>query len=118
MATSENLAGSMSLQSYVEKKGASSKYKIIECMASDGTIFSQVGFFIDKNYNEGEKNQYVFLTLSKALSKKHHLTDSFIREYAKDLRVVETTSAEGRVSATMYLPGDGSRTSNLHDLAW
>lgn len=117
MATN-HLEGSMSLRDYVTRKGATSKYKIVECKAKDGTIFKQVGFFKDEDYAEGEANRYVFTGLSKQLSRKHQLTDSFLREYASELRVVETTSEDGRVSATMYLPRDGSRTSNLQDLEW
>lgn len=115
----ENLAGSMSLRDYVESKGATSQHKIIECVNQEtGEVFKQVGFFIDKEYEEGERNQYVFLSFSKGLSRDHQLTESFLNEYARELRVVETTSTSGRVSATMYLPGDGSRTSKLQNLAW
>lgn len=117
MATN-HLNGSMSLRDYVTRKGGISKYKIFDCKAADGTIFQQAGFFLDENYNEDEANRYVFVGLSKQLSKKHQLTDSFLRNYASELRVVETTSDGGRVSATMYLPGDGSRTSNLQDIEW
>lgn len=114
-----HLENSMSLQDYVSRKGATSQYKIVECVnQSTGDVFRQVGFFIDRKYSEGEKNQYVFIAMSKGLARDHKLTDAFLAENAKDLRVVETTSAEGRTSATMYLPGDGSRTSRLKDLAW
>lgn len=115
----EHLENSMSLQDYVSRKGATSQYKIIECVNQNtGEVFKQVGFFIDRNYGEGERNQYVFLSFSKGLSRDHQLTEAFLIEHAKELRVVETTSTSGRVSATMYLPGDGSRTSRLKDLAW
>lgn len=115
----EHLENSMALQDYVSKKGATSKYKIIECVnQTSGEVFKQVGFFIDRNYAEGEKNQYVFLSFSKGLSRDHKLTDAFLQEHVHELRVIETTSTDGRVSATMYLPGDGSRTSKLKDLAW
>lgn len=118
MATN-HLEGSMSLRDYVNHKGGTSKYKIIDCKAEDGTIFKQAGFFLDEDYDEGEANRYVFVSMSKQLSRKHNLTDSFLREHASELRVVETRSLkDGRVSATMYLPGDGSRTSNLQDLEW
>lgn len=113
-----HLNGSMSMRDYVASKGATSEYKIFECKAQDGTIFKQVGFFIDKDYQEGEKNEYCFLTMSKQLSRDYALTDSFLQSHASELRVIETTSDEGRTSATMYLPGDGSRTSKLHSLIW
>lgn len=117
MATN-HLEGSMSLRDYVTSQGATSAHKIFDCKAEDGTVFQQVGFFKDEDYAEGEKNKYLFLTLSKALSSKHKLTEDFLSSYAKELRVIETTSENGLKSATMYLPGDGSRTSNLFDLDW
>ena len=83
-------------------KGSNRTFFIKECESSDGNKFTALALHNGERLEDG-RDAFAFFVLSKKLSESYALTKQFLREFASEMRIIDSEDLDTKFGI-IYLP--------------